>query len=180
MKKVYLLIVMIFATAQFSFAQNDHFKAGKMIAGGQAGISALGMGFGANFEYGITNSIGVMPSFIIHNYSAGTQEWSFKVMDVYGTYHYKTKGGFFSNEKLDTYGMAGVSWVAFGAKSGSADEETSSSIAFGGGAGTRYYFTDKLSVFGEGKYRFASFKTNSYTLALAWYSIYAGISFAIN
>ncbi len=180
MKKLVLVMVLMFAITQLSFAQDKHFSAGKMIAGGQAGISALGLGFGANFEYGITNSIGVMPSFIIHNYTSGTQEWSFKVIDVYGTYHYKTKGGFFSSEKMDTYGMAGISWVAFGAKSGSSAEETSSSIAFGGGAGTRYYVTDKLSVFGEGKYRFASFKTNSYTLALAWYSIYAGVSFAIN
>ncbi len=77
-------------------------------------------------------------------------------------------------------GQAGISWVAFGAKSGSSKEETSSSIAFGSGVGTRYYFTDKLAVLGEGKYRFASFITDSYTLALTWYSIYAGVSFAIN
>ena len=181
MKKTALLTVLILSFAQLTFAQDKHFNAGKMVAAGQAGISALGMGFGANFEFGITNSIGIMPSFIMHSYTSGTQEWSFNVVDVYGTYHYKPKsGGFFSSEKMDTYGMAGISWVAFGAKSGSSDEETSSSIAFGGGAGTRYFFTDKLSVFGEGKYRFASFKTDSYTLALAWYSVYAGVSFAIN
>lgn len=181
MKKLSLLIMTIFVIAQFGFAQENHFSAGKMVAGGQAGISALGMGFGANFEFGISNSIGVMPSFIIHNYTTGSQDWSFKVIDVYGTYHYKPAGGgFFSSDKMDTYGMAGISWVSFGAKSGSSKEETSSSIAFGGGAGTRYYFTNSLSVFGEGKYRFATFKTNSYQLAIAWYSIYVGLSYAIN
>lgn len=86
----------------------------------------------------------------------------------------------FSAGKMVAGAQAGISWVAFGAKSGSSDEETSSSIAFGGGVGTRYYFTDKFAAFGEGKYRFASFKTDNYTLTLAWYSIYVGVSYAIN
>jgi len=181
MKKLLIVAVLLFSVVQMGYSQSDYFNSGKMVAGGQAGISALGMGFGANFEFGITEDIGIMPSFIIHNYSAGTVDWSFKVADLYGTYHYKPSGGgFFSSDKMDTYGMAGISWVAFGAKSGSSDEETSSSIAFGGGVGTRYYFSQKLSVFGEGKYRFASFKTDNYTLSLAWYSISAGVSFAIN
>lgn len=181
MKKLFIISLLVLTALQFAVAGNDKFSAGKMVAGGQVGLSALGLGFGANFEFGITNSIGIMPSFIIHNYTAGTQEWSFKVIDLYGTYHYKPgNSGFFSGEKVDTYGMLGISWVAFGAQSGSSKEETSSSIAFGGGAGGRYYFTDKLSAFGEGKYRFASFKTDSYTLSLAWYSIYVGVSYAIN
>ncbi len=181
MKKVIIATVFMFLVSQAGFAQNNYFNSGKMVVGAQAGISALGMGFGANFEFGVTSNIGVMPSVIIHSYSSGTVDWSFKVADLYGTYHYKPKsGGFFDSEKMDTYGMAGISYVSFGASSVGSSEETSSSIAFGGGAGTRYYFSSKLSAFAEGKYRFASFKTKSYQLALSWYSISAGISYAIN
>ncbi len=180
MKKIILAGFLLMISIQFTQAQNSYFKSGKMVLGGQAGISALGMGFGANFEFGITNNIGVMPSFIIHNYSSGYTDWSFKVLDLYGTYHYTPRGGFFDPKKMDTYAMAGISWVSFGAKSGNASEETASNIAFGGGAGTRYYISSKLSIFAEGKYRFASFKTDSYSLTVSWYSVSAGITFAIN
>ncbi len=184
MRSRFLVVVLALALSQTAFAGNDYFNAGKMVVGGQTGFSALGLGFGGNFEFGITNNFGIMPSIIIHNYSSGTVDWSFKVADLYGTYHYKPQGdalfGMFKADKLDTYGMAGISYVAFGASSASSSEETASNIAFGGGVGTRYYFSDRLSVFAEGKYRFATFKTNSYSLAISWYSIYLGLNFAIN
>ncbi len=181
MKKVAMVIILVLAVSQAGYSGDGLFKAGKMVISGQTGLSALGFGFGANFEFGITNNFGIMPSFIIHNYSSGMVDWSFKVADLYGTYHYKSKkGGIFNPDKMDAYGMAGISYVSFGASSSGVDDETSSNIAFGGGVGTRYYFNSKLSVFGEGKYRFASFKTDSYQLAISWYSIYVGVCFAIN
>ncbi len=181
MKKLLTVAIVLLSLSQLAFAQdNKYFNAGKMVAGGQAGISGLGFGFGANFEYGITDKIGIQPAFIMHNYSAGTTDWYFNVIDVYGTYHFRPKVSFFDPEKMDSYGMAGVSFVSFGAESPGTDAETASSFAFGSGAGSRYYFSEKLSVFGEGKYRFASFKTDSFTLAIAWYSIAFGVTYAIN
>jgi len=181
MKRILTAAVVLLSLTQLVLAQdNKYFNSGKMVAGAQAGISGLGFGFGANFEYGITDKIGVAPSFIIHSYSSGTTDWSFKVMDVYGTYHFMPKTSFFDPEKMDSYGMAGISFVSFGAQTTGLKEETASSFAFGGGAGSRYYFSEKLSVFGEGKYRFASFKTDSYTLAVAWYSVAVGVTYAIN
>ena len=183
MKKIALTLTMIFLVAQLSTAQESKFfNSGKMIVGAQTGFSALGLGYGANFEFGITKNIGILPSFILHSYSTGMVDWSFKVADLYGTYHYVPKDGFLfiTPDKMDAYAMLGISWVSFGAKSGSTSEETASNIAFGGGAGTRYYINNKISIYAEGKYRVATFKTQSYSLAIGWYSIYAGVNFAIN
>ena len=71
--------------------------------------------------------------------------------------------------------MAGPTFVTF-----KAGDESSSKIAFGAGAGARYYLTDKISVLGEGRYRFASFSTDTYNLSVAWYSIGVGVHYAIN
>lgn len=183
MKKGLLLFIVlllpIFATAQ----ENKYFSAGKMVATAGAGFSGLGLGFGAGFEYGITDKLGIFPAYTRHSYESGTQTWGFNAFDIWGTWHDKSIGNMFGNsDKVDAYFMAGVTFVSFAVENSVANskEETSSNIGFGGGAGGRYHFSDKLSMYGEGRYRFATFETDSYKLALAWYSINFGISYAIN
>ncbi len=177
--KIYVYLLFCFLPFM-AFAQNDHFSAGKMLPAAHVDISALGFGYGASFEFGITNTIGVKPDITFHNYTIGTQDWSFIVIDAWGTWHTKPVTAIFDPKKVDSYIMAGVTWASFGVTSGNASEETASSIGFGGGYGTRYYFSDKLSGMVEAKYRLATFKTNSYNLAIGWYTISAGISYAIN
>ncbi|RMH65344.1 MAG: hypothetical protein D6677_02710 [Calditrichaeota bacterium] len=163
-------------------AQDAHFGAGSMVVGGNIDLSALQLGYGGSFEYGITNSIGIKPGIVIHNYDLGTQTWSFTVIDGWATYHF-SGGGFLSfmdPKKLDNYAMLGVTFASFGVSGGTGNEETSSSFGFGGGAGSRYYFNDKLSFSAEGKYRLATFKTDTYSLAIGWYTISVGVSYAIN
>jgi len=158
--------------------ENMHFNGGKMVGGVGFNLSGLGTGFGANFEYGLTKHIGISPAINIQSYSSAVS-WSFTVIDAWASYHKKLKTGFLGNfagdPKVDSFIMAGPTFVSF--KAGS---ESSSKIAFGFGAGARYYINNKLSILGEGRYRFASFSTDHYNLAIAWYSIGVGVQYAIN
>lgn len=182
MKKGLLLLLLIFILPFATIAQeNKYFNSGKMVATAGVGLSGLGLGYGVGFEYGITDNIGVFPAFITHSYESGIQSWSFNAFDIWGTYHSKSISSWFGNsDKVDAYYMGGVTIVSFGVESGIAKEETSSSFGFGVGAGGRYHFSDKLAAYGEGRYRFASSKTDSYSLAIAWYSLNVGVSYAIN
>lgn len=182
MKKL-ILILTIAVLPMFAQAQmqpgNVYFDGGKMVGGAGFNLSGLGTGLGLNFEYGFNKKFGVMPALNIQNYSAGTVDWSFTVIDIWGTYHRKVNAGFIEKwlgeENFDSFAMAGPTFVSF-----DAGNESSSKIAFGAGAGGRYYLTDKISVLGEGRYRFASFKTDTYQLSVAWYSIGVGVQYAIN
>lgn len=183
MKKGFLilLLVLILPLSVFSQEENKHFDAGKMVASAGIGISGLGIGYGLGFEYGITDKWGIYPSYTMHSYETGSQTWSFNAFDIWATYHDKSINSWFgNNEKVDAYYMGGVTLVSFGVENTGSKEETSSSFGFGFGAGGRYHFTDKIAAYGEGRYRIASFETDSYKLAIAWYSINVGVSYAIN
>jgi len=181
MKKFATIALLLTLLPMLSFAQDaKYYDSGKMVATAGIGLSALQLGYGVGFEYGITGKFGIYPSYMRHNYSAGSVDWSFNVIDVWGTYHAKDLGGMFNfgGDNVDTYGMLGVTFASFGVD-GLAGEESSSSFGFGIGAGGRYYFSDNIAFYGEGKYRFASFESDSYNLAIAWYSINVGVSYAI-
>ncbi len=182
-KGLFIVLLLVCLPLSMQAQENKLFGAGSMVAGANIDLSALQLGYGASFEYGITNSIGIKPAIVIHNYDLGTTQWSFTVIDAWATYHF-TGGGFLSfmdPKKLDNYAMLGASFVSFGVESSTGgSEETSSSFGFGGGAGSRYHFNDKLSFSAEGKYRLASFSTDSYTLAIGWYTLSFGVSYSIN
>ncbi len=179
MKKLIVIIAILslgVLTAQSQIGR------GKMIAGGGFGLSALGMGATGNFEYGLSDKMGVMLSVGAQSYNSSGYDWSFIPVDVWVTYHSdKFKTGILKNfEDIDMFIMGGVTMTSYNYSNSSTDE-SSSSIAIGFGSGFRKPLKDKISVFGEGRYRLASFEyTGGAKLSVFWYSITAGISYTIN
>ncbi len=183
MKKGLLIVLVLLVLPMTTFAQQSkHFSAGKMVASAGAGFSVFGLGYGVGFEYGITDKFGIYPSYMMNSWENGFNTWSFNVIDVWATYHDKSISNMFgSGDKIDAYYMVGATFVSLGVETAGASDETGSSIAFGGGAGGRYYFNDKVSAYGEGKYRFATLEAGNQTVgAITWYSINFGVSYAIN
>lgn len=176
MKKLSLLIALvIMSTGVFAQANAKYYSAGSMIGGAGLNFSAFGLGFGANFEYGITDMFGIQAAINKNSYESGIQKWSLIPIDLYATWHNNAfNSGFMSGDMVDTYAMLGATWTTYSVDDGSKDE-SASGVGFGGGIGSRYYFNDHMSLGFEGKYRFASFEAGGYSLALAWYSI--GLNF---
>lgn len=151
------------------------FGPGKMIAGANLGLSALGFGFGANFEFGLSEKLGVQGNFNYNSYDNGAVKWTITPIDVWVTFHTTP----FGNIGDESYYFGGPSIVMLSAESSGSKSETDSGFAFGAGYGTKFKLNDNMNFFAELRYRFASFKTTSYTLALAWYSVYGGVQFSL-
>lgn len=180
---VLLLVLMVpFATKG---QENPYFGAGKMVPSAGIGWSGYGLGFGAGFEYGVTDAIGVYPSYMSHSYEDGLFDWSFNVFDVWATYHDKSINSWFgNNEKVDAYYMAGITFSSFSYEyAGSSllfKDSDDTSIGFGVGAGGRYHFDDKLAFQGEARYRFVTYKAGGVSAGGVFYAIHLGASYALN
>jgi opacity protein-like surface antigen len=153
----------------------QEFSAGKMIAGANVGMSAFGFGFGGNFEFGFSNTLGVQGNFNYNSYDAGTVKWTITPIDIWLTYHTTP----FANIGDESYYFGGPSLVLFSAENSSGKSEAESGIAFGAGYGTKFNLNENMNLYAELRYRLASFKTPSYQLVMSWYSIYGGIQFSL-
>lgn len=167
MKKILLAVVLVFALS----AQNlEKIGSGTMRAGLNASMSGLGFGFGGSFEFGLTDEIGVQLNIATNSYEAGLDTWDILPIDLYGTYH--TKAFSFGD---GGYYMAGVSLVNM-----SVNDESDSGIFFGLGYGTLFDLGDKLTGFGEARYRIGTFEVGNFSFTAAWYSIAAGVTYDLN
>jgi hypothetical protein len=168
MKKVLIALIFVFGlTAQ----DLEKIGTGTMRVGVNASMSGLGFGFGGSFEFGITDQIGAQLNIATNSYDVGTTSWSILPIDLYGTYHTKAisfgDGGYY---------MAGVSLVNM-----SYDDESGSQLFFGFGYGTLFKLGDKLTGFGEARYRIGTFEINSGDgFTAAWYSVAAGVTYDLN
>lgn len=172
MKKVLLSLVLLFS---LSAQDLEKIGTGTMRAGVNVSMSGLGFGFGGNFEFGITDQIGAQINLATNSYESGTQKWSFVPIDIWGTYH--TKAMSFGD---GAYYMAGVTFTTFTVENTNVKDESDSGLFFGLGYGTLFKLGDKLTGFGEARYRLGTFETKSYKLTVAWYSIAAGVTYDLN
>lgn len=171
MKKT-LLTLLVLCTAAFSQGKSD-FGSGSMIANAGLSFSGLGLGYGATFEFGITDKIGAQAGFSLNSHETGNQSWSMTPIDLWATYHTDAIG--FGDAG---YYMAGVSLVNFEVEVGNASEDATATF-FGFGYGATQKINDSMDVYFEGRYRLGTFETDSYELVVAWYSIGAGISYKL-
>lgn len=166
-KLVALALLVMLATAVQTNAQ---MKAGSMRPALELNFGGLGLGYGASFEYGITDKISARASANISSYKTGGDEWSLIPIDAVGVY----------NVDDSKYAMLGVTWTTFSVDPSSGKKESSSSFGVVAGGGYRYKLNDKISVNGEGKYRVITLESGAYKLSVAWYTVGAGFSYALN
>ena len=131
------------------------------------------LGYGASFEFGLTEKIGVQAGFTLNNYETGTQKWSITPIDLWGTYHTAPMG--FGDTG---YYMAGVSLVTFKVEDGAKDDSATATL-FGLGYGGTQKINDMLDLYFEARYRIGVLEAGSYKLTIAWYVIGAGISYTL-
>ncbi|NOZ08089.1 MAG: hypothetical protein GXO91_04315 [FCB group bacterium] len=178
MKKRHIVVVMLVIGLAWA---DSGIGFGKMVAGGGAGFSGLGFGLTGNFEYGITDNIGIQAAITRQSYNTAGYDWSFMPIDIWATYHSdKFNTGFLKNfADVDAYIMGGVTMTTYSYKN-SAGDNSDTSVSIGFGAGFRKPLKGKMSFFGEGRYRLASFEYGGTKLSVFWYSIAGGISFDLN
>lgn len=143
-------------------------KAGDMVLTAGTGLSALSFGFNGNFQFNVTDKIAAHPSVNYNTYGGG----SLLSVDVWAGYHGLKNIPYLNasadgKDNVDAYIMLGPTFF-----SGQDDN----GFAFGAGGGARYYFSGKIGVSVEGKYRMIV--GNSYS-SVTWYEIGLGLSYAL-
>jgi hypothetical protein len=153
MKKLFSVSIaslMLFFVSTTGFSQAFS-KSDKLLNAGLAiGTYGYGgIGFGGTFEFGVTDDISVGPTV---GYSGTTDSgYGFSVLSIggRGSYHFNRLFNL-TNDKLDIYAGAGLGYRRVGY-----DNPYLVGYSYGSGVlllahvGIRYYFSDKMGVYGE-------------------------------
>jgi hypothetical protein len=148
-KTIYASILVLLISTTFVFSQDKEFYKGTQIISPIIGLNSYTIPFGANFEYGITDNIGVGGTAMAWLWSG--ELWSNSLISITAdaAYHF-TK---LKVDKLDLFAGAGlgVSIYSFSWKSGYGQGLSggagSSGVYLKSFAGARYYFTPKIAGF---------------------------------
>ncbi len=145
-----------------------------MTANAGLSFSAFGFGYGASFEFGLTDKIGAQAGVTINSWENGAAKWSITPIDLWGTYHTDPIG--FGDTG---YYMAGVSFVNFSVEETGKKDESATATLIGLGYGGTKKINDMLDLFFEARYRLGVLEAGSAKAAIAWYSLGAGISYSL-
>jgi len=158
MKKIVLVLTVIFSLAANVEAQNGAFnKSDKLLNIGVGVNSAYdrGIPLGASFEVGITDniSVGANVDYLSSNYKFGSSKLNFTTiyLAARASYHFNNLLKI-KNEKIDVYAGPSLGYRIF---SWSDNSNNSLGNAYGSGlyigvhVGGKYYFTEKIGAFAE-------------------------------
>ncbi len=144
LKKTFILIgVLLFSITLI--AGEKEFNKGTDLLTAEIGFSSFGTPFGASFERGITDQIGVGASALFMNWGYGSgifgdHSQTLIIPSAFAVYHFTE----INVKKLDVY--AGAS-LGFGIYSSNwAGETATSSLFLSGIVGVRYYVTEKIAI----------------------------------
>ena len=161
MKKITLLLVIVAVMCLMVSTGNAQWEKEKSFLGPRLGIGIHGSGiaFGAGYEYGVTEDIGV--GALVDYYTWSTEGWgayggkyTYIVIGAQGNYHL-AKVLKWDASKLDPF--VGVV-LAYESVSWSWDDDpgtsygwsaTASGITFGGQAGLRYFLSPSVALYGQ-------------------------------
>jgi len=147
-KPFYISILFLLISSTFVFSQDREFYKGTQIISPILGLNSFTIPFGANFEYGITDNIGVGGTAMVWLW--GSEYWSNSLISINAdaAYHFSK----IKVDKLDLFVGAGlgISLYSFSWKSGHPSLSGglgSSGVYLEPFAGARYYFTPKIAGF---------------------------------
>jgi len=146
-----LLMVLLLSLVVSVAAAGPYFQKGTQIITPQVGLNSYAIPFGASFEFGLTENIGISANVMMQFWSEGIGAWGWSstliTPSVEGAYHFTS----LEVDKLDLYAGAGLGYsiYSFSWDDGVGDDDT---IVGGSGlflspfAAARYYFNEKTAV----------------------------------
>jgi len=164
MKKIFTMVIVLLLVIGMSLsAGTKEFKKGASFITGEFGFSSWSTPFGASYEMGLTENIGVGASAWMMSWSDAYYSESLVTPSVFAQYHF-TK---INVPKLDVAagGTLGYSVYSFSSKAYSGVALTAGSGLFASLLVTiRYYFTDKIAVSLKETYSLLGDWSGSYTM----------------
>ena len=177
MKKIVTVLLVLFLSSPLLGQNGYSFGSGSMVIGGNAGISALGFGFGGSFEFGFSKTWGIQANYNINSYDVAGGKWSIAPLDLWATYHNEKPFGGFGDA---SYYMGGVSIASLSFEPANGKESKGTGTLFGFGYGTIFNMSSNLNAYVELRYRLGSLEDDANNkLIISWYSAYAGVTFSL-
>lgn len=154
-KKISVLLVAVLIIAAMASAQGSaYFKPSGIYLTPQIGFYSWGgsIPFGANFEYGLNEKIGIGGTLMLQMWSGQYWKESNTSIAVEANYHLNELVKSIDIQKLDLYVGAGLGYQVYSIKWNSGYEDWPSYSAGSSGlilqpiVGARYYFSPKMGV----------------------------------
>ena len=147
MKKKFLIVAVLMTLSSALFAQNSfQNKSNDINAGvGFGGLVWKGVSYGATYERGVSNVIGVGVHFAYSQYSKGGYNYTAALFGLKGAYH------FWTTNKLDPYAGAELGYISITHTGHSETSAAHSYTPVGVGiyGGVRYFLTPQFGLYGE-------------------------------
>lgn len=153
MKKLTIVLTVMVLLCLLVSTGNAQWEKGKSYLGPRLGIGAYGSGlsFGAGYEYGVTNEIGIGGLVDYYTYDWGFGfKYTYLVIGAQGNYHF---GEILKwDKKLDPFAglVIGYENVSVsGSQYAGWSAAYSSGIIIGGQVGIRYFLSPSIALYGQ-------------------------------